>query len=119
MIRQSGITAVKAQGNKPLEIISGEGDAAHDGYPTPETVDLVEAVAKRRIPMKPRLTVVDKVYFQSPDDDPVEATTAFSQEIESEEQPYSRKKTSKVQGWEMLDTGWIDCATTLLVSLRS
>lgn len=106
----------------------GEGDAAHDGYPIPElTKEEIEEIedieelklrkgVKPRPVMKPRLTVVDKVYFQSPGDDPVDASTSFSQEIESEEQPYSRKVTIKEgEEWKLLDFGWIGQTCSMMV----
>ena len=91
---------------------AGEGDAAHDGYPAPLTAGpdgvAVTFHSTPKAQIKPRLTVVEKVYFQSPDDEPVEASTSFSQEIESEEQPYSRKVTIKEgEDWKLLDFGWV------------
>lgn len=59
---------------------------------------------------KPRLTVVETVYHQIPGESPSEFSCKFSQEIESDEQPYQRKKKIG-EKWEPLDLNWLkdDC----------
>ena len=64
--------------------------------------------------MKSRLTIVEQVYFQQPGIQPVQETTQFSRQCESDEQVYTRvKKLSDV--WVDLDSGWVDEASCVMV----
>jgi len=56
---------------------------------------------------KPRLTVVDNLYYQVPGDEPEHFQATFSRTLESDEQPYTRK-ISVGPEWRLLDFGWID-----------
>jgi hypothetical protein len=57
--------------------------------------------------MKNRLTVVNKTYFQQLDGEATCIDTAFSQEIEGDEQPYSRKQKIG-PSWTTIDKGWFE-----------
>lgn len=51
-------------------------------------------------------TIVEKVYWQEPEDDPICVETTYSTELPKEEEPYQRSYT--VQDKCPLDTGWLE-----------
>jgi hypothetical protein len=61
-----------------------------------------------------RVTVVQHVYHQSPDDQPFAVTTGFNRYLATKEQAYQRK-TKVGTDWESLDTGWLNQASLLLI----
>ncbi len=66
-------------------------------------------------PVKNRLTVVESVYFQEFGEQPQSAGSRFSRNLESDEQPYSRKLQA-TSDWKPLDCGWLaGCPTSSLV----
>lgn len=56
--------------------------------------------------LKSRLTVVESLYHQSFGEEPVRVDSRFSRELESDEQPYSRRLKA-TEGWQPLDCGWV------------
>lgn len=64
-----------------------------------------------------RLTVVDTVYYQSPDMPATSAESRFSRELDNtDQQPYVRR-TKVTEEWAALDCGWLnECSMLLLVN---
>jgi hypothetical protein len=55
-----------------------------------------------------RLTVVETIYHQSKDNDPVSSQTGFCRNLETEEQVYRRDlHLDAEKGWQPLDIGWL------------
>jgi len=68
-------------------------------------------------PTKNQVFIVETLYHQPTGGFPTTAlgdTTRFSRELESDEQPYERRKLAK-GNWELLDHGWIDQCGMLLL----
>ena len=85
------------------------------------TTDAPPPVKSRLVPVtaaprsRPRVTVVEQAYYQSPDDQPRCVETRYSQDLETDEQPYLR--LMKVPGeWTKLDCGWIEEASLLILT---
>lgn len=66
--------------------------------------------------MKARMTVVEHVYYQSEEHDPVVGDSAFFRELKSEDQPFARKH--KVgQSWSPLSSdGWVLDASMVVLT---
>lgn len=63
-------------------------------------------------PVNARLVVVEQIYFQSHNNDPVPLERRFVRQLKTDEQPYSRIiKVGKE--WQQLDCGWIDKCSML------
>lgn len=68
--------------------------------------------------VKGRWGVIESLYFQSPGDDPLSVDHRFGGQVETDEQPYMRKK--KVgENWEPLDCGWLQGTKMLLIENES
>jgi hypothetical protein len=67
------------------------------------------------IPMqKPRLTIVECVYYQAPFEDCISAENRYDSAVEADEQPYIRKIKVGEQ-WQPIDSGWIMTPGLLLI----
>jgi hypothetical protein len=63
------------------------------------------------------MSVVDMTYFQPVDGSPTtafEEGVRFTREIESDEQPYTRRKVA-TEEWQALDHGWVEKCGMMLV----
>jgi len=60
------------------------------------------------------LTVLSTVYHSQPGEDPSMCEAKFSAPLESNEQPYVRKKTVG-NAWEKLDCGWLQEASLVVI----
>lgn len=58
------------------------------------------------IKVRDRLTVVERIYHQNPEEHPTSYESRFSRELQTKEQPYVRRAT--VKDLRELDTGWIE-----------
>lgn len=63
-------------------------------------------------PNKPRLTVLDTIYYQAPGDDPVAFKGPFARLLESEEQPCIRKLVVG-EPWQAVEGLWLSAAGLL------
>lgn len=54
-----------------------------------------------------RLSVIDAVYYQSPQGEPVVTESRFARWLSTTEQPYSRRLLIG-EDWTALDTGWLE-----------
>lgn len=64
--------------------------------------------------MKARITVVETVVHQRPDEQPIGVDTRFSRALNTMEQVYVRQQPVD-SGWRKLDTGWLTAAGMLVV----
>lgn len=64
---------------------------------------------------RPRVTVVEQAYYQSPDDQPRCVETRYSQDLASDEQPYLRLM-KVTEEWKPVDHGWIEEASLLILT---
>jgi hypothetical protein len=67
------------------------------------------------LPVKSRLGVVEHVYHQSSNDQPMQVEGRFSRPLLSNEQPFRRKLTA-TQERKRLETAWIDDAGMLCLA---
>ena len=65
--------------------------------------------------VKSRLVVVENVYYQSPDQQPVSLENGFSKWLDSDEQPYNRQVKVTAE-WQVLDLGWVKDCGMLVIS---
>jgi hypothetical protein len=66
----------------------------------------------REVP--PQLTVVEKVYYRTGNEDPTEIDTRYSRTLSNAEQVYERRLTVG-QEWQAIPTGWINRCAMLIV----
>lgn len=64
---------------------------------------------------RPRVTVVEQAYYQSPDDQPRVVETRCTQDLTTDEQPYLRLM-KVTEEWHRIDHGWIEDASWMIVS---
>lgn len=64
---------------------------------------------------RPRVTVVEQAYYQSPDDQPRVVETRYSQDLQTDEQPYLRLM-KVTEEWRHIDHGWVEDASWLIIS---
>lgn len=79
--------------------------------PPPSKLVPVSAAPRSR----PRVTVVEQAYYQSPDDQPRVVETRCSQDLLTDEQPYLRLM-KVTEEWHRIDHGWIEDASWMIVS---
>lgn len=61
---------------------------------------------------RPRMVVVETVYYQVPGESPTSNETRFARQLNTGEQPYLRRGKAGMN-WTPLDTGWIQVASSL------
>lgn len=64
---------------------------------------------------RPRVTVVEQAYYQSPDDQPRVVETRYSQDLRTDEQPYLRLM-KVTEEWKHIDHGWVEDASWLIIT---
>lgn len=67
---------------------------------------------------KPRLGVVDTVYYQAPNEQPISADSRFGRWLSSDEQPYGPRVVKIEPGRHKLDHGWLESASMMLIENR-
>lgn len=89
-------------------------DAMNEQTPqeSPERKDDLPEVMPQRFKRpeqtnRAKITRVDKLYYQPPNEEAVLFDTSLSQFLESDEQPFLRKKTATSE-WSPIETGWIN-----------
>jgi len=80
--------------------------------PTPDGVHPVNVGPPASL--KARVTVVEHVYHQLPDEQPLEIEARFSRYLDSDEQLYTRRLKLSTE-WELLDTGWVHKPSTIVL----
>lgn len=66
----------------------------------------VVVVPEETPPRRSSLTAVENIYFRQPGENPKHYATSFTRQVESDEEPYSRRfKVTKKH--ETLDFGWV------------
>lgn len=80
---------------------------------TPPPSKMVPVTAAPR--SRPRVTVVEQAYYQSPDDQPRVVETRYTQDLQSDEQPYLRVM-KLTEEWKPIDCGWIEDASLLILT---
>lgn len=65
-----------------------------------------------------RITVVEMVYHRSSGEPPVCVESRFSRELETSEQPYSRRLKATEQ-WQSLDCGWLKDNVGMILIVNS
>lgn len=63
---------------------------------------------------KSRLTVVETVYHQAPQEEPQSNEVRFCRELESDEQPYGPRRLTATEDWRLLDCGWLSDEVSML-----
>lgn len=67
---------------------------------------------------KAQMTVVSSVYFQSPEEQPIQTEYRYTRPLASEEQPYARSLKVGPE-WVLLDCGWVrEAALVVLENLE-
>lgn len=67
---------------------------------------------------KSRLTVVEHVYHQSPDEEAFEQEIRYSRFLATDEQPFLRK-LKVTEEWATISSGWLDNCSVLLIKNAS
>lgn len=68
------------------------------------------------MPNQARITVIETIYFQSPDSQPIGTEDRTLITLDTDEQPYIRNLTIGPE-WKRLDAGWLETAS--LIHLRN
>jgi len=58
-------------------------------------------------PVKPRINVIEQVFWQGPDAKPILSETRIGYMIDNEEEPYQRNNIRVDLPWEQIDLGWV------------
>lgn len=66
-------------------------------------------------PVKNRITVVESIYHQEFGYAASSVQARYSRELESDSQPYGPRRMTAMEGWTLLDTGWIDEAGLIVI----
>lgn len=64
--------------------------------------------------LKARFVVVDKLYYEMPNTEPIVVDSGFARWLETDEQPYIRRFTVGEQ-WQAVNTGWLEETSMLLI----
>lgn len=77
----------------------------------------ITATSPARRP-RPRVVVREMIAFQEPQKGPQATTVTFVRHLESDEQPFRREMKSVGTEWVPLQTGWLQRASLLLLSVE-
>jgi hypothetical protein len=78
-------------------------------------VKLEPRIFKTEYNNKSRIVIVENVYHQSPNEDPIVVESRFDRWLSTNEQPFIRKMYVE-QEWKPLDYGWINNASILVIT---
>tara|TARA_R110002020_G_scaffold376130_3_gene587315 strand:+ start:33733 stop:34227 length:495 start_codon:yes stop_codon:yes gene_type:complete len=79
----------------------------------PENSEDIQAQLKPADP-KSHLTIIEQVYFQMPYEEPEGVETRFTKFVESEEEPYNKRKLVKDTKWETCPSEVSGSATVVI-----
>lgn len=65
--------------------------------------------------IRSRLTVVESIYHQTTGEQPSAVLTRFSRDLESDEQPYVRRRRKATPEWQPVDYGWVESPAMVVI----